>query len=616
MAVTRPSRYPQVAATPGGNFAEPGSGVQLGGWPTGALYPSSDANWLWRQITDWNRSHDASRLASTDILTTKVCRVSSAFLDFDTGTGLNGVITSGGVYYGNGERLDLTDAPTVYAGGSALTFPALSTSYVIARPQPATGGASNGSSCAELAVSAVTPVAGWSTIAAVTTDATDVTSAVETGVTPYLEWSATPNFTAGVYGAFAEFTGSLTSADVTTEWMSADYIALAGTTGQPTIVAQGTTGQAAVLAYGMGTGDALYVYSNGGSGTIARVDAASFGATGVALDVDGNSSSTAATIDAGAGRLALVVTGSSSSSYAATFTNGTTYGISATGSTNGGGGFFSGAGGGLGIYARGGDTAGANGAQVLAQNSTGYGLVAQSHTTATTATAGAYIEGKDSAAGAELVSAGFYPVVLSPDLTSPAYGTLFSRTQGAYPTNKTAGAISFANYALGTRPHWLIADADDAAWRGVWSSQGGFVYGGSYGQTATNADAANYTTLCAVTLTNGNAPKEAGRTLRCEVKIRVRTSTAAANGIDVRVRDLTAGGGAGANVVEYVNSGTGNFAGWPLTGATTGWDRDVTFDYNYTVPAEGARTIALQFKRQTVANTVTAHGSLVVTGAY
>ena len=55
---------------------------------------------------------------------------------------------------------------------------------------------------------------------------------------------------------------------------------------------------------------------------------------------------------------------------------------------------------------------------------------------------------------------------------------------------------------------------------------------------------------------------------------------------------------------------------WPLTGATTGWDRDVTFDCDYTIPAEGDRTFLLQVKRQTVANTVTAHGSLVVTGAY
>lgn len=614
---TRPSRYPQVAATPGGNYAEPPSGVQLGGWPVGAVFPSSDANWLLRQITDWNRAHDAHRLASIDVLSMTVSRVSPIPLALATGVGvgLTAQITSGGVYYGAGERLDLTLAPAVYAGGAALVFPAASASYVLARAQPAVGGAANGSSCAELLVSSG-PVAGWVKILFVTTDATDIVAAVETMVTPYLEWGIAPDFAAGLRGTTGTFVGSLSSLDLTTGGITGSHALLSGEDGQPTLVVQSDLlDNPAILAYGVNNAKAIHAYSNGGGGTIVHADAASFGATGVALDVDGSSGSPAARITAGAGQVALTSTASGTSAYNAIFTGGVTFSIVVTAAGNGGGGIFSGSGTGSGIEASGGTGAGAVGVFAAALNSTGYALYARSAAAAANTVAGAKLEGRGSAAGAELLAEDYYAAILRPKINAPGYGALYAAPQSAYPTNKPAGGLSYASYVFNSRPHWIVADADDPAWRGLWSSRGGFVYGGHYGQTASNADATTYTTLCTVALTNGNAPKEAGRAVRCEVKIRVRTSTAAANGIDVRVRDTTVLP-SGANVVEYAGAGIGNFAGWPLTGATTGWDRDVTFDYDYVVPAEGDRTILLQFKRQTAANTVTAHGSLVITGAY
>lgn len=613
----RPSRYPQVAATPGGNFAEPPSGVQLGGWPVGAVFPSADANWLLRQLTDWNRAHDAHRLASIDVLSMTVSRVSPTPLALATGVGvgLTAQITGGGVYYGAGERLDLTEAPTVYSGGNALVFPAASASYVLARAQPSVGGAANGSSCAELRV-ASGPIAGWVKILSVTTSATDIVAAVETMVTPYLEWGVTPDFAAGLRGTTGTFVGSLSSLDFTTGGITGSRALLGGEDGQPTLIVQSDLlDNPAILAYGVNNASAIYAYSNGGGGTIIHADAASFGATGRALDVDGSSGSPAARITAGAGQVALTSIASATSAYNAVFTGGVGFTIVATAGGNGGGGIFAGSGTGSGIEASGGTGAGAIGVFAAALSSTGYALYARTAAAAANTVAGAKLEGRGSAAGAEILAEDYYAAILRPKISAPNYGALFSAPQGAYPTNRPAGALGYASHVFASRPHWIVADADDAAWRGLWSSRGGFVYGGSYGQTASNADAANYTTLCTVNLTNGNAPKEAGRSVRCEVKIRVRTSTAAANGIDVRIRDTTVPP-SGATVVEYAGSGNGNFAGWPLSGATTGWDRDVTFDYDYVIPLEGDRTFVLQIKRQTAANTVTAHGSLVITGAY
>lgn len=611
MTVARPTRYPQVALTPGGNYAEPGSGVQLGGWATGAIYPSADANWLWRTITDWNRSHDASRLSSTDVLTSTVCRVSVAALDIDLGTGLTADITIGGVYYGNGERIDLTDAPTVYSGGSALVFPAGSTRYVCARPQPPTGGAANASSCAELIVSASNPPAGYVTILRVDTDATDIVAVTEPpSVVTYLEFAVAPDFTAGLVGTTAQLE----------DFITAPIASFAGAAGSPTVEATAYSGQSAIVATGTGAAVAIAVTHDGaraginvahtGSGDGLAVNVS--GGSGVGVNVTGNASTTATTIDAGTGQRGLVVTGSASSAYAGQFVNGTTYAVSGTGSTNGGGGLFTGSGLGIGVTAFSGATAGAHAVGSRATNSTGFGIYAATHVTATNAARAGYFYGDDQAAGVEAESLNYHALILTPKTTTPTHSAILAGVQTSYPSNTTNGTLTYASSTgVSGRGHWIHGSALDAAHRGIHSSRGGFVHGFA-SSVASNADAATYTTLTTATCTNGNAPKEASRTVLIHVQLRVRTSTAAANGIDVRVRDTTAA----ATVVEYVGSGTGNTAGWPLPGTSTGWDRDLTFKVEYTIPAVGDRTFVLEFKRQTAANTVTAQGSIHITYAY
>lgn len=600
--VTRPSRYPQVALTPGGNYVEPGSGVQLTGWPTGAIYPSSDANWLWRQITDWNRSHDASRLASTDILTATACQVSVSALSMDTGTGLTGVILTGGVYYGNGERIDLTDAATVYSGGASLVFPAGSTRYVCARPQPPTGGASNASSCAELIVSSSNPPAGYVTLLVVTTDGTDITAATTpVTVSTYLEWAVVPNFTVGLLGTTATLSGYLESplGYFTGDAGGADTLEVTALGGGAALVVVGSSGGTAVSVSQVGARAAIGV-SHTGSGSGAAIDCSAGSGAGL-------------TVTAGEGASGVEITGSATSAYGLTVTNGTTYAVSGTGSTNGGGGLFSGAGTGLGVGALGGTGAGASAVQALARNSTGIGVYAQSHSTATTAARAGYFEGRDSAAGVEAISAGYHALRLQGDLTSPTYGTFYVAPQGAIPTNYGNGQMTVFDPAVANvAPMWCTSSALDATYRGVWDSPGGFAFGMTHSAVTTNANSAVYTTLCTVTMSGANVPRVSGVKVRISVSMRVGNSVGTVPYCDVQIRDTTAG----STITTRAGAGVLAGSGYTVTATTGDWTNTIAFDVEYTWPSVVAsRSFVLEFKRSS-GGTLAAQGSMTITGSY
>lgn len=182
MPVTRPDYWPLVALTPLANFAIPPSGVILQGWGIGAVFPSRDANWLFRQHGDWLKYTDARALHGADGLDPSVVqRVSSTQLDFPTGAGLQVAPSSGGVYIIGGERVDLSDAPGTYTGVMAPTFAPSTTNYVHVRLMPDTGGMVTIGSVGDLLVSTNIAEAGYSLILSVATDATDITATGEPG---------------------------------------------------------------------------------------------------------------------------------------------------------------------------------------------------------------------------------------------------------------------------------------------------------------------------------------------------------------------------------------------------------------------------------------------------
>lgn len=596
----RPTRYPQVAATPGGNFAEPLSGVQLGGWPVGAIFPSSDANWLFRQITDWNRDHDARRLAGTDLLSaTAVWRASATPLAIAAGPGLVGTITTGGVYYGaGGQRLDLTNAPTVYSGGNALVFPPSFVSLVIARPQPPTGGAANGSSTAELKVHTGAVPAGWAVIMQVTTNATNIVSAAEDGaVTTTAQIGAKVNFAANV---------------------SAD--ALATFRGQ-TQVTMNTAFPALIIdQQGTGTGIQVYSGANHAGGLIDVIDgglALSLQSVhGQALKAIGgdNLNLPAIGIQSGAGRAleaaasptfagsVVQVSGGASTTYA--LEAGDFGGVAA----NFGGLRGKGRGAGAGVRAESGSGAGAVAVDALATNSTGAAVSALTHSTATNAARAGYFEGRDQAAGVEAVSPNYYPLILTPDATSPQHGGALFGVQNAKPVQVTSGGIA---YLSGTWNTFAVASFQDSTWRVLHSSPDGYVYGSSLNVTGSNSNSAVYSTHTTVALSNGNAPKAAGQVVKILVALRARLAVSGTpGGIDIRVRDTTAG----ATVIEFLGTGVSGLSGFYIPGATTRMEINPTFEVEYAVPAAGARTFALEIKTQT-ATSIGTYGGLSIVSA-
>lgn len=350
------------------------------------------------------------------------------------------------------------------------------------------------------------------------------------------------------------------------------------------------------------------------SGSAAGLFIAASG-TGRAIQVTGSPGNDAVTLTAGAAQRALLATASATSAYAAQFVNGTTYSISAAGSTNGGGGLFTGAGTGIGVAALSGTSAGANAVQALARNSTGYGLYAQTHTTAVSGVAGAFIEGRDSAAGAEITSANYYAVLLNAKTSTPTYPTIYVRPQTSYPSFSTDGTITFASQSFGNIPHFLRGSTTDGAPRGVWDSIGGFVYGASYNASAASADSVNYTSLTTAVCSAGNAPKQALGVVRLSVSLRVKTSAIGATGIDVQLRDVTPG--VPVTIITYAGAAGLSTSGWYMPGTVADrWETSLSFNYFYVVPLAGARTFELRFKRQSGAVTITAQGSLVVTGCY
>lgn len=573
--MTRPARFPQVALTPGGNYAEPPSGVQLGGWPVGAVFPSSDANWLLRQITDWIREGDANALRATEVLSPIPSRVSTTILDIYDGVDatLTAQITSGGVYYhGVAGRIDLTDAPTVYSGGNALVFPPSTVSYVIARPQPSTGGPVSGSSCAELKVSAVQPVAGYATILQVTTSATGISlSSTHSGVSSWLQWGRLTEFNNGLRGTTLDLTGNLSAAIGSFD---------AGSDGNFAVYGYGANLGGAFNATGVGSGVGYYVQH---SGTGAALYATTAAGAGPAAWLIGNATSEAlyvqgrANVQTPAASYGLQVGGSGNvANMLSTNASGTGRGFYCIGSATGGeGAYFEHnrtTGGAYSVYARTAAAADVTARAIVGEGrNAGYGV----HGKAVTG-AGLYGEVSNNAG---------VPFLVNTRTADTTYGfsggLMFNAAAAVNQWRATisgfAGVKSFAWYGPGSFLHAYevttgpIADSNvfDLAWPTV---------------TALAAEG------------NGFYGAALGARIRIRVAFDARCVAAGASGVDIRLTDETNGG---TTIVERSGAGTGTTAGWALPLAATDWQRRIAFECEYAPPNDGDLSIKLKVKRNT-----------------
>ncbi len=576
---TRPSRYPQVAVTPGANYAEPPSGVQISGWPYAGIFPSSDANWLFDYLGDWARDADGAHLRATDVLSTSIpCRVSTTILDIYDGidSTLTATITSGGVYYhGVAGRIDLSDAPAVYSGGNALVFPPSTTSYVIARARPAQIGGTGGASCAELAISAVTPVAGWATILQVTTNATQITnSSTHSGVSSWLQWSKAIEFLGSVKGGSVDLTGTLT--------------AKIGVFGTPDV------GNAAIYAYGPDLGQGVYagstgsgqaIYAFGGAaatGSVGLFDASS--SAGAALEAIGNATSPAIFVR---GRVNVQET------------SGASYGLQVGGSGSVANMLSTNASGtGRGFYCSGSATGG-EGAYFEHNRTTGspYTIYARTAAAADVTARAILAEGRNEGFGVHskaVTGAAFFG-----EVSNNAGVPFLASTRTADTTYGFSGGLMF-NAAAAVNQWRATISGFSGVKSLAWYGPGSFLHG--YEVTTGPISDFNVFDNSFTTITmlasegNGFYGASFGARIRIRITFDARCIAAGASGVDIRLTDETNGG---TTIVERSGAGTGTTAGWALPNASTDWQKRIAFECEYAPPNDGDLTIRLKIKRNT-----------------
>lgn len=613
----RPPSYGWVDKNDSNSYA----GVELpeatNGYSDGAIPPAKKYNHTMQRHAGWIAHLDAVTLRSNQITgDTSASRLSEYGFSFLTGAGLSKAVAHNSTYIIDGFVVDLPLTRLQTEGFSPFLFTATKWTHWYINKDGITFSVVNTGVAAS-------PPAGYRHLGTAITDATNVTSWV-TGNAIFNDRSITLQQNVVIGGSLtvestmrvedsATLNGDLTVNNVSvfngvSEW-SVDSVAPimilsnAGT-GGGILMTSNSNGPAALLDLTRG---------NGHDGTVAKLTAAS-GAASRALWVLGGDGDSAVYIAAGAGQLGLEVQGPSTGTYAARFRGGAgqtyvAYFEAGSGGVGGnaGGAQMDGIGTGAGMYARGGDSAGAYAGQFLARNSTAQGAVfAQTHSTATTASRAGYFQGRDSAAGLEAVSADYYAAILTPRNAAPTYGALRMLPQAVAPTQAFDGDLTCITSPVNG---WAQGNNTEGIYHPLWASRGGYVYGAQYNQNAQSTG--SYTTVCTVTLAVPRAPKVSGEPIRCRATLRFRCNTAGTpTGVNVRIRDTTSS----VNVIEYTGAGFATTNGFYLAATTVNWESGtVTIEQNYTPPATGARTFTLDIQRQG-AITVTAQGSLVIFG--
>lgn len=578
MPVTRPDYWPLVALTPLANFAIPPSGVILQGWGIGAVFPSRDANWLFRQHGDWLKYTDARALHGADGLDPSVVqRVSSTQLDFPTGAGLQVAPSSGGVYIIGGERVDLSDAPGTYTGVMAPTFAPSTTNYVHARLMPDTGGMVTIGSVGDLLVSTNIAEAGYSLILSVATDATDITATGEPGslVLGY-RWANPWQFADDVDMADlvvnnALFFGRAVGSGV------AGFNTLSLSPGDATVKA--------LSAIGFTADDLVHITQTG---------------AGLALNVTGSATSTAAAITGGAGQAALLVTGGNNAAIAMqVLGSGTSLGFVASGGA-------------------GASTATGIRGDAVHKDATGV----HGRTSVTPSAIAAGVTGEARAAGSSGVHAnggtvGRGLLVRADTGGTPDYPAMRIIPQSADPASATQDGEVYwssdhktlrtcvATYGYRSIPTMgpgsaMIVNATSATTTAVPVAGGGVIW------------TPVLTVTCSTLNGTGVYGQAAGAEVLISVSFDVRTNTGATNYVQVGLVDVTNGN---SDIARWAGAGTGGSNGFFLAAPVTDWQRTVVCNVRYPILSDGDLEVLLEIGNTGAAGEVR-NVSLTITGTF
>jgi hypothetical protein len=141
--------------------------------------------------------------------------------------------------------------------------------------------------------------------------------------------------------------------------------------------------------------------------------------------------------------------------------------------------------------------------------------------------------------GVDASATAYWALRVTGDTTSPTRGEVLFSGQNARPTDNTAGSFSY----LSSEGQFAHANALDAAWRGIWSSPGGYCRGYSSNSNTFIVAGGGYQNLSTASLSDGDAPKVANRSITVKYTIRARAADGAGT-VDptvffIRIRDVT-----------------------------------------------------------------------------
>lgn len=347
---------------------------------------------------------------------------------------------------------------------------------------------------------------------------------------------------------------------------------------------------------GTGTGVAAVMTGTlaGGAGLRATADAAT---AADALVVDHAGSGRGAVIThTGASGIALRVTGNTGDAAIEASAAGNQSAIIGTG-----------AGTGIGVIGVSSATAGSVGVYGVLSNNTGagvYGITSGGAGTSATAVLG---EGLASGAAVRGTGTNYAGGVFSS--TNAAGVALYFPGKAADPTNVFDGRLDFNT----TTRTLVLSDSSDIAYRDVWTSRGGAVFGAATGGTGSTAGTVNWITVATLNLTGSNAPKRGTTRITLRASLSPRQLVAgAANTLSVQIVDTTAP----ATVVSRSGIGTGATAGYYYADTTTAWQPPVYIEVEYIIPSAGNRSFELQIRATSATNWTVRDAALVPFGTW
>lgn len=593
--MSRPAYHVDVATAAAVNISQPTGSVQTSGFPANSKFSSANANWLFRRLGEWSRELDASALRASHLLdSTEVMLVEGNGVSVPIGAGL-GPLTpdDGGVYYLGGRFVDLSAAAIAAKYAAAWTFASATTTYIHAKIETGSAGSSYGL----IYLSTNLTEVGYVAIAAVTTDATDVTGVSSLATSRRV---IAPDLT---FAGEASLQGST------------EIIGSGLTISAPTVLSSTFTGSISSASTLLGLSQAGSGYAldalGSGSGTAARIRATG---TGAALEVAGGAGSTAVAISGGTGQSALLISGGSGATAATISASGAAAGLTVNGAAFGVAAIVASAGGGntSAVQATGSGTA----AAVVATSSSTAASIGLSATAGSTtsraisatgsATGGAtgsraiFADGQQGA-GIEARSSAYYAALIQGDTSSPAYPALRVVAQDADPSDTLLGGL----VAQSTMNQWRYP-VPGYGYRSVMSM--GRAGGGSALYACNHATGTEYTenagswttTITASALAsdgNGYYGLSAGAKVLVRVTCEARSLTAAANIVNMRLIDNALG--TGSPIATRSGAGPSSSSGFELLTASTTYQRSISWVVEYTPSANGDLQIYLQIQRGT-----------------